>query len=184
MTLPGSDADDAIRAVHPVQLIAQGRRVWLAWQSCDEPDQALLRGRDGVLWAPTKSALLERCRAVREPLRIEDETTFDFDAVLAGLVARAPLRGEGVIDCWNLALDLRAALEPRLQASLAIDEPGYWDSYDRFFSLTLAGDMVDFGPRELEDADFDRAAEVLSSAMVLLLASTQGRAVCGERGLS
>ncbi|MBX9401899.1 hypothetical protein K4L06_11315 [Lysobacter sp. BMK333-48F3] len=181
MTLPGSEADDAVRAVHPVQLIAQGRRVWLAWQSCDAPEQALLKGCSGVLWAPTQSGLIELCRAVREPLRIEDETTFDFDAVLAGLIARAPLGGERVIDCWNLALDLRTSLEPGLQASLAIDEPGYWDSYDRFFSLTSAGEMIDFEPCEPGDADFDRAAEVLSSAMVLLLALTEGRAA---RGLS
>ena len=101
----------------------------------------------------------------------------------AKLIARAAVDGDEVIGCWNLLLDVRASLEPGFHAAFAAD-PRYLRSYDRFFSSTVAAELIDVGLCEIEGADFDIAAEFISSAMLRLLALTQGRLRHETRGLS
>lgn len=169
-----ADTDDA--AMFPVHLIVKGQNIWVGWRSTDEPGNALFRYDGEVLWANTKEVLIDRCSAAGQ-LRVEDETVFDLDALLAKLLAGKAVDGNEVINCWNMLIDIRGALKNNVCVSFDLNESALLNSYDHFLSMTSVGDMVGIGFHELTEADLANAAEVVSNGMLVLMDLVGGRSV-------
>lgn len=164
-----------IISTYPIHLVVQGRNIWLAWRCVDEIDEALLK-RDGVvLWASTKSDLIEKCSGAHgEWLRSEEDTKIDLDSLLSRLIARDAISGSEVINGWNMLTDIQNSLPPVVGARFNLLDGSLLEAYDHFFSDTVAADMLEFGRLEITDGDIQHAIEVVSTGMVMLLDMVDG----------
>jgi len=152
--------------IHPVLCIVQGRQIWLPWRSVDLPEHAVVSGRDGILWASTRSAMVARCRDAGYDAPIEEDTCFDFDEVLDSLQGEVGLSADAVINCWNMIDDIARHAAPDERSRFSVDFNG---SYDRLMSTTLAGKLLQLEPECINAADRSAAAAALSGGMLMLL---------------
>ncbi|WP_148650219.1 hypothetical protein [Lysobacter capsici] len=160
--------------IYPVHLIVQGRSIWISWQSSDDPNNALLKRRGIVLWAESKSLLIEASKTIQDSFFFEDEVVYDLDALLARLVKREAVSCDEVINCWNLLIDIGKSLAVDFVSLHNFNDASFSDSYDRFFSGTSASEIINFGFHDVEDVDMRNAIEVVSNGMAMLLNIVDG----------
>ncbi|MFQ6309723.1 hypothetical protein [Lysobacter capsici] len=155
--------------IYPVHLVVQGRHIWIGWKSSDDPGDALLKRHGTILWADTKAVLMEKSWAIQDSFFFEGEVVYDFDALLAKLVSREAVSCDEVINCWNLLIDIGGSLGAGFGSLHDVNDASFSNSYDRFFSATTGGGIVNFGFYDIEDMDLKNAVDVVSNGMAMLL---------------
>lgn len=172
-TTGSTESGQELRLIYPIHFIVRSQSIWMAWQSVDEPNEAVLKDRDAVLWGETRHALVAMCLQKFSNLSIEDDVVFDLDTTLLKLSKSQDGISDEVINSWNILRDVKSSLAPEVGGVFQFDSDRLVESYDRFFSMTAGGEILDIGERTIFDKDVRNAVDVISTGMTMLLHITE-----------
>lgn len=163
--------EDRPVSLYPVCLTARGFDIWIAWRSVDDSSEAVLK-RDGLLlWATSRGRILEKCRMIFPASVFLEDYGIDLDDLLERLEGMDVSRAEIALNAWNMLSDIENSIYGRCDSNSMIMDQRYMDSYDRLFSSTSAGRMVDFDAGAVDAADLKNAALVISQGVRMLLSA-------------
>ncbi|GAB6456226.1 hypothetical protein bcgnr5380_57550 [Bacillus cereus] len=63
----------------------------------------------------------------------EDGEVFDMDSALIELAAGNVARSDGLMNCWNMLIDIRGSLPRDMVVGFSLNDGGLLRSYERFF---------------------------------------------------
>jgi hypothetical protein len=162
--------------MYPVCLRARGDEHWFAWRHAEDPDDAIARDADGVLWSSTLPGLVAAWRTRHPGIDIDsDVTVVDLDALIAGLRSTDAADFEALLLALNMLDDIghacRAAGQPAAFGTIR----SRLELYDVVFSQTGAGEIVDVLVQSMTDADRRTLADWLQTGVEMVRAVTAHR---------
>lgn len=162
--------------MYPVCLHARGDEHWFAWRHADDPDDAIERDADGVLWSSTLPGLAAAWRTRHPGIDIApDVTVVDLDALIAGLRSTDAPDFEALLNALNLLDDVMLASSEAAQSAIFGGIPSRRDLYDVVFSQTCAGEIIEVPVQPLTDVDRRVLADWLQTGVEMVRAVTAHR---------
>ena len=162
--------------MYPVCLRARGAEHWFAWRHAEDPDDAIARDADGVLWSSTLPGLAAAWRARHPGIDIDpDATVVDLDALIAGLRSTDAPDFEALLDALNLLDDLGHACRATGQQAGFGGIRSRLELYDVVFSQTGAGEIVDVPVQSMTVADRRALIDWLEAGVEMVRAVTAHR---------
>ena len=162
--------------MYPVCLRARGDEHWFAWRHAEDPDDAIARDADGVLWSPTQPGLAAAWRAGHPEVDVApDATVVDLDALITHLCSVEVPDFEALLDALNLLDDLGHACRATGQPAAFGGIRTRLELYDVVFSQTGAGEIVDVPVQPLTAADQRALADWLETGVEMVRAVTAHR---------
>ena len=159
--------------MYPVCLRARGAEHWFAWRHTDDPDDAIARDADGVLWSSTLPGLVAAWRTRQPGIDIDpDVTVVDLGALIAGLRSTDAPDFEALLLALNMLDDVMLASSQTPQSAVFGGIPSRRDLYDVVFSQTGAGEIIEVPVQPLTDADRRVLTDWLQTGVEMVRAVT------------
>lgn len=162
--------------IYPVCLRARGDEHWFAWRHAEDPDDAIARDGDGVLWSSTRAGLAAAWRAGHPEVDIaSDATVVDLDALITELRSTDAPDFEALLLALNMLDDVALACGEGEQGAIFGGIPSRRELYDVVFSQTGAGEIVDVPVQPMTAADQRALADWLHAGVEMMRAVTAHR---------
>ena len=143
--------------VFPVKIAFRGGNVWLGWVSPEDGHSFFLTNGGRLIFScDSKEGLTKEVMSISPDAQIDVESFFDFNSIIDGFDKNDAVRGNLVLDAWNLLIDLYYTFDGAGKIFL---KPSV-DVYRRLFSQSDVALMIDVYRSPLSARDVEVMRDV------------------------